>query len=233
MLLGLVEDFPLASDMHKVRVARRGFSTPLARPAVDGPAPLFLLDANLRGAGKGLLVELIARIVSGSPFPVLSYPSNAQDSEAEVEENNLLTVVRRPLRPVRQCHRCSRGRNPRRRRAHGPGVEGPPPRRQQAAPRPLDITFYATANNISLRPDTSRRVCCIRLESPLERPEERADLKRPHLLREVTQNREPLLAHALDHPSGLPRRGLPGLQAEAVGFVRGVVGPGEECCGLV
>ena len=62
---------------------------------------------------------------------------------------------------------------------------------------PLTVTFYGTGNNVVIRADTARRICHIRLESPHERPEERADVKRPHLINWVTENRERLLAKAL------------------------------------
>ena len=66
---------------------------------------------------------------------------------------------------------------------------------------------------MAIRADTARRVCHIRLESPHERPEERTDVKRPHLLRWVTERREELLAGALTilkayHLAGRPDFGL-------------------------
>ena len=47
--------------------------TPLARFAFTGPAPLFLVDANIRAAGKGLLLHVIAKIVTGEPFTIATY----------------------------------------------------------------------------------------------------------------------------------------------------------------
>ncbi len=84
-LLEVVGDFPFASDMHRAAWLA-ALLTPLARPAFDGPAPLFLVDANVRAAGKGLSLEVISRIVTGNPFPVISYPVNPKDCEEELRK---------------------------------------------------------------------------------------------------------------------------------------------------
>jgi hypothetical protein len=53
--------------------------TPLARFAFAGPAPLFLVDANVRGAGKGLLVDTIATIVTGQRATVAAYTADEDE----------------------------------------------------------------------------------------------------------------------------------------------------------
>src|SRR5690606_32047840 len=47
---------------------------------------------------------------------------------------------------------------------------------------PLLTTFFGTGNNIVLRTDISRRVCHVRLSSPLENPEERQDFEHPDII---------------------------------------------------
>ena len=84
-LLDVVGDVPFADEMHK-SAWLAALLTPLARPAFDGPAPLFLVDANVRAAGKGLCLEVISRIVTGNPFPVIGYPVNPQDGEEELRK---------------------------------------------------------------------------------------------------------------------------------------------------
>ncbi len=63
-LLEVVCDFPFESEEHKGAWVA-ALLTPLARFAFTGPSPLFLIDANVRGAGKGLLAQTIGRIVLG------------------------------------------------------------------------------------------------------------------------------------------------------------------------
>jgi len=52
-LFDVVEDFPFDGDAHK-SAWLAALLTPLARFAFDGPVPLFLVDSNVRGSGKGL-----------------------------------------------------------------------------------------------------------------------------------------------------------------------------------
>src|SRR4029078_7193213 len=47
--------------------------TPIARFALDGPAPLFLFDANIRGAGKGLAADASSLIAPGDILATASY----------------------------------------------------------------------------------------------------------------------------------------------------------------
>jgi hypothetical protein len=50
--------------------------TPLARYAYDGPTPLFLFDANTRAAGKSLLADLVATVVTGTDFARTTYAAD-------------------------------------------------------------------------------------------------------------------------------------------------------------
>jgi hypothetical protein len=69
------------------------------------------------------------------------------------------------------------------------------------------MTWYGTSNNLLLQADTSRRVCCIRLETPEERPEDREDFRHPNLLDWVRQERTRLLGAALTILSAYCRTG--------------------------
>jgi hypothetical protein len=211
-LLDVVSDFPFQADMHR-GAWLGGLLTPLAKPAFDGPAPLFLVDANVRAAGKGMLLEVLSRIVTGNPFPVLSYPAGSKDGEEELRKK-ITTFLMYGDRMVLldnltggfgdgtldRCLTATEWQD-----------------RQLGANRqfrgPIDVTFYATGNNVEVRADTARRICHIRLESPEERPEERSDFRRPHLISWVLDNRTRLLTGALTilrayHVAGRPDHGL-------------------------
>src|SRR5205823_1261456 len=77
-LLAAVADFPFEADAYKAAWLA-GLLTPLAWFAFDGPAPLFLIDANVRAAGKGLLADVIALIVTGRRFPVMAYTADRDE----------------------------------------------------------------------------------------------------------------------------------------------------------
>ena len=82
---------------------------------------------------------------------------------------------------------------------------------------PVLTTWYATGNNVAVKGDTLRRVCPIRLESPLERPEERSDLRRPDLRRWVIGERPRLLSAALTILRAFHVAGQPDMQLQPWG----------------
>lgn len=85
-LLALVADFPFLRPAHSAAWLA-GLLTPLARRAFAGPAPLFLIDANVRGSGKSLLADLIGIIVTGRRMPRMV---DAGDNE---ETRKLITAL--------------------------------------------------------------------------------------------------------------------------------------------
>ncbi|MGA2233490.1 MAG: hypothetical protein ABSH22_21505, partial [Tepidisphaeraceae bacterium] len=63
-LMDVFGDFRFEAEEHRGAVMA-ALLTPLARHAFRGPAPLFLFDANVRGAGKGLCAQCTAEIILG------------------------------------------------------------------------------------------------------------------------------------------------------------------------
>jgi hypothetical protein len=160
-----------------------------------------------------MLLEVISRVVTGNPFPVLSYPAGSKDGEEELRKK-ITTVLMYGDRLILldnltggfgdgTLDRCLTSTEWQDRQLGS---------NRQFRGR-MDVTFYATGNNVAVRADTARRICHIRLESPEERPEDRADFKRPHLVAWVMDNRPRLLRAALTilrayHLAGRPDPGL-------------------------
>jgi hypothetical protein len=65
VLSDVVQDFPFETPAHKAGWFASLF-TPLAWFAFTGPSPMFLVDGNVRGVGKGLLADIVALILTGS-----------------------------------------------------------------------------------------------------------------------------------------------------------------------
>jgi hypothetical protein len=203
-LLDVVSDFPFKADVHRAAWVA-SVLTPLARFAFDGPAPGFLFDANTRGTGKGLLAEVTALVASGRGFAVAGYSANdeemrkvitsiAMTGESMVLFDNVTDAVGgAALDRALTCRvwedRLLGGNNIFR--------------------GPLAATFYVTGNNIVLKGDAGRRWNHIRLESPEERPEERAGFQHPDLLAWVRQERPRLLVAALTILSAYCHAGWP------------------------
>ena len=204
----VIQDFPFETPEHRAAWFA-SLLTPLAWFAFSGPAPMFLIDANIRAAGKGLLADTVAIIVTGRRFPVMSYTNDkeelrkkittlAVEGERLVLLDNLAGAVGNEVLDMALTSDTWKDRL----LGGNRGYNGP-----------LNVTWFATGNNVQLGADTSRRVCHIRLESEQERPETRADVKYEDLRSHVFRHRGKLLSAALTIlrgwvVAGKPKHGL-------------------------
>ena len=191
-LSDVVCDFPFETPAHRAAWFA-GLLTPLAWFAFPGPAPLFLFDANVRAAGKGLLADVIALIVTGRRFPAMSYTADREElrkriTTLAVEGDRMVVldnlagavgndILDAALTADRWKDRLLGG--------------------NRVYDGPLHVCWYATGNNVQLHADTARRVCHCRMETADERPEMKTGFKYRDLRAHVTANRGPLLSAAL------------------------------------
>ncbi|NUQ46866.1 MAG: hypothetical protein HUU22_12645 [Phycisphaerae bacterium] len=203
-LLEVVCDFPFESEEHK-SAWLAALLTPLARFAFTGPSPLFLIDANTRGAGKGLLAQTIGRIVLGREMPVSSYSHDADEMRKKITSiaiagdrmillDNLEgsfgnDALDRALTSTRWKDR----------------ILG----KSEEIELPLIPAWYATGNNVQVAADTMRRIIHVRLDCLNERPEERSGFTHDNLLAWVEARRGALLSAALTILSAYLRSGRP------------------------
>jgi hypothetical protein len=195
LLLEAVCDFPFLTPAHR-GAWMASLLTPLARHAFVGPAPLFAIDSNVRGAGKGLLASVNAGVLLGREISVMTAPRE------EVEFKKVITSIALAGDPLVLIDNVA-------------GALGCPSldavltcttwqdrilgTNDMTAKLPMKTTWLCTGNNIEFLGDLPRRVCHIRLESKLENPEERpeTEFKHPNLLAWVRENRGRLLRAAL------------------------------------
>ena len=193
LLFDLVSDFPFAND-----AARSGWLaslfTPLAREAYRGcTGPLFMFDANVRGSGKSLLADINSLIVTGREATRLTAPQNDEECRkritALVNDSDRIVLLDNIAGQFGSSALDSALTGTvwkDRRLGHTELIEAP-----------LRMTWYGSGNNVILAADTARRVCHIRLESPLENPEDRDGFKYPDIRKHVRQHRPALLTAAL------------------------------------
>src|SRR5262249_36486681 len=86
---------------------------------------------------------------------------------------------------------------------------------------PLLACWHGTGDNVQVAGDTARRVCHVRLETPLEAPDKRNDFRHPRLLEWVRDNRPRLLAGALTSLRGYCAAGRPDMGLPAWGSFEG------------
>ena len=188
----VVCDFSFENDDHRAAWLA-GLLTPLARFAFDGPSPLFLIDANVRGAGKGLLAQTVGQIVLGREMPVSSYTHDSDEMRKKItaialagdrmvhldnlEGNFGNDTLDRALTTTRWKDR----------------ILG----KSEQVDLPLLAVWYGTGNNVAVAADTTRRIIHIRLDVLDERPEERMGFRHPDLIGWIRSERPRLLTSAL------------------------------------
>jgi hypothetical protein len=191
-LLEVVVDFPFAKPAHRAAWIALVL-TALGRYAFQGPSPLFLIDANIRATGKSLLADAASLIVTGRTIARMSQPHDDDEMRKRItaislggDQMVLIDNIARELSSASldAALTCVTWKD----RILG---------RSEIVEMPLVTTWAATGNNVVVGPDTSRRVCHVRLDSKLENPEERQDFQHRELLKWVLKERPRLLTAGL------------------------------------
>ncbi len=193
MLFDLVADFPFRDDASKSGWLA-SLLTPLAREAYRGcTGPLFLFDANVRGSGKSLLADVNSLIVTGREATRLTAPQNDDEARkritALVKDSDRIVLIDN-ISGRFGCASLDAALT-------GTVWKDRLLQFSEMIEAPLRMTWYASGNNVILAADTARRVCHVRLESPLENPEDREGFRYPDIRKHVRQNRPALLTAAL------------------------------------
>lgn len=220
-LVNVVRDFPFAKDDdHAEGDTSAHVSawialvlTPFARFAINGPVPLFLVEANVRGAGKSLLADLAAIIATGRRAARSTLPAGRNRDE---ELRKIITAIALAGDRFALFDNVNSTIGGSTLDAALTGMTwrdrllGTNTMTQEL---PLRTVWCATGNNASLGDDTARRVLPIRLESDLERPEERSEFTIDNIREHVVRERLKLAACALTilrafFAAGQPKAGL-------------------------
>lgn len=191
-LLDVVCDFRFESEEHKAAWLA-GLLTPLARFAFDGPTPLFLIDANVRAAGKGLLAQTIGLIALGHEMPVSSYAHDYDEMRKKITAIAIAgdrMILFDNLEGVFGNDTLDRALTSTRWKDRILG-------KSQEIELPLIPSWYATGNNVQVSADTTRRIIHVRLDVLDEHPEDRTDFKHKNLLAWIAEHRGLLLTRAI------------------------------------
>ena len=191
-LLEVAQDFPIASPAH--RSAWLAFVLTLfARPAIDGPCPIFAVDATTRGSGKGKLVDAAALIAHGRDATKTPQPEDDAAFRklilSLVDEGEPLAVIDNARSTLAYTSlEAALTATVWKDRVLGTS---------RTITAPNRLVWGVTGNNLEFGGDLTRRTLHIRLESPLENPEDRTDFAHGDLLAWVRQNRARLVVAAL------------------------------------
>lgn len=191
-LLGIVEDFPFETPAHRAAWLA-AILTPFARFAFRGPSPLFLIDANTRGAGKSLLADIIGTIALGRPMARMSKPEKEEEWPKKITS---IALCGDPMILIDNVNGMLGGATL---DTVLTGTEWTDRvlGTNQMVRLPLLATWYATGNNVALGGDTLRRTLHIRLQTAMEHPETRAGFQHPRILAWIATERPRLVFAAL------------------------------------
>lgn len=186
-------DFPYVDEAARM-VPIAAVLTVLARSAIEGACPAFLLDATTRGSGKTLQADAISAVALGRSAARKSYPTEEEEL-GKILSSYALAGARLILfdNVTREFGGGELDQAITARDAVELRVLG----RSEVKRLPWGAVIMASGNNISLSEDTVRRVLVARLESPLENPEDRVGFAHPHLYEWILSERPRLVVAAL------------------------------------
>jgi putative DNA primase/helicase len=191
-LLEIFSDFPIMSDHDRSAIIAALLSV-VCRSAINGPVPLFTIDARAAGTGKSLLVDVISTISCGRKAARMT------QAHQEAEEAKRLLAIAIEGTPLVLIDNLTA--------PLGSGALDASLTSGFVTDRVLGVTetrtvpwravVFVTGNNIQIKSDTGRRVIPITLDAETERPEERTGWKHDPLLDWVLENRPRLVVSCL------------------------------------
>lgn len=202
-------DFPFAAECH-ASAALASLLTMFARPAIDGPCPLMMVEASTRGTGKTRLIDAVATIATGREASKRSYSTDVEEMRkvyASVAfSGRSMLVLDNIMRAIGDPSLDSYLTSSK--------VEDRVLGESRSMCVENRMVIFGSANNPVYLGDTARRTLPIRLESKLENPEERQDFRHPDLLGWCRVERPRLVRAALTLlrawvVAGRPDMGLP------------------------
>jgi hypothetical protein len=181
-------DFPFVDDASRANAIAVPI-TAIARDLIDGPTPLFAIDAPAPGTGKGLLAAGIGIIVSGATPAVMT------ESRSEEELRKRITAL---LCTGRSIVLFDNVRHP-----VESGVLSALLTATTWSDRILGKTqtvelanrtvWLTTGNNVQLNNEIARRTAWIRFDARVDRPWERTSFRHGHLTAWLQRHRHELV----------------------------------------
>jgi len=204
-LLNILKGFPFEDEASK-SVALAAILTALLRKSIE-TAPLFGFTAPKMASGKSLLADVITLIATGKPNSVIAQAENETEEKKRIlalliEGDPIICYdnIEKPFKSAALCSILTQ-------REYKDRLLGGNETRTVLT----NATFLVTGNNLVFMGDISTRSLLCKLDSQLERPEERSfDLD---LRKYIPQNRSKLVKAGLTilrayHVAGKPTQNI-------------------------
>lgn len=190
-LLEVVVDFPFTSPASRSAMISLVL-TIVARSAIDGNTPLFMIYARQASAGKGLLANVAALIGLGQQVQIMQAPKEDDEWRKQITTQVKLNTGYCTIDEAKALSSavlasaitCGGWWTDRELRSND----------TLRGRRPV---LSSCGNNTSVHGDMARRIVPIEIDPKCERPEERKGFRHPRLIRWTLANRPRLLVAAL------------------------------------
>ncbi len=207
-------DFPYVAESHRSATVA-AILTLLARPAIRGSVPCWIFDAAAPRSGKSLQTDVIAIVSTGRKCSRMTYPENDEELE-KVLAGYALAGAR--IIPFDNVARAFGGAALDKVITAVDSVDLRILGRSEIPTLPWRAIVLASGNNVRAKGDMLPRVLSPRLESPLENPEQRADLKHPRLREWALEHRARLAVDGLTLLRAYVVAGRPDMKIKWGGF---------------
>jgi 5S rRNA maturation endonuclease (ribonuclease M5) len=203
-LLDLFCDFPYADEPSRF-VTIAALYTILSRAAIEGPTPAFVFDATVMGSGKTMQCDIVHAIATGR------VPAHCNWPIKEEEQEKLLGAyaIAAPQALVLDNVKGRLGGSAIEQTLTSESVEFRILGATQMRTLLWTTVILVSGNRVELTEDMVRRTLMSRLETPLSRPQDRTDFKRPDLLAYVLAERPKLVVRALTVLRAYASHGFP------------------------
>jgi hypothetical protein len=187
----MLGDFPFKDEASRSNAVAL-MLLPILRPAIAGPAPMTVIDAPTAGTGKSLLAEIILLLYSPGGVPARSCPP--QDDDAEWKKSITSAMIAKSqffyLDNVKGAIYNSSLLAAITSTSWTDRILGS----KDQIDMNHSMIFVATANNISMDNELSRRMVWVRLDANQEHPEQRTGFRHENIKVWVLEHRAEILA---------------------------------------
>ncbi|GIV20063.1 MAG: hypothetical protein KatS3mg023_1814 [Armatimonadota bacterium] len=230
LLREMMIDFPFVSEADRAHAIAL-ILNPFIREMIDGPTPLFLIDAPAPGTGKSKLVQCCLCPAVGANYTIMQYTPDATEMDKRILsflrsgkpvaffDNVKVTISSAPLEVVLTSY---------------PSYSGRLLGKSETVTALNNVTWVLTANNPQAGTEIARRSVSIMMDAGMENPYERTGFKH-HLPAWAFEHRGELVWAALTIIQNWIAQGKPRWQGRTLGSFEiwsEVMGGVLECAGI-
>lgn len=189
----LFGDFPFATKADKANLIALNLA-PYVQAMIEGPRPLYGIDASTPGTGKGLLLALSTGHTTGNHYKVTPAPDRKEEWAKSLVAMLREGVVTAAFDNVN--HKVDSG-------ALASAITAWPTCSSRImgvsenVDMPAPAAWALAGNNLTFSDENARRVVHVRLDAQMERPEERTGFRHPNILRWAKDNQGRIIAACL------------------------------------